>query len=818
MAAEGTITLGSGGTITLGSGGVVTLGNGGSVIEGIGSTIGLGSVNNITPASGGPQAANELTYETANSVVRPPSLPTETKSPAGVTPASVRITWQAPAFGVVQTYTIYRSSNGATPNVIGSVSGINGNPPATEFTDTNPDLTSKTVVYTITTTLVPDTAGPPRQSVPSPPAVIKNDQSIILSPLPSSVLITSPLTVTATAVAGSVPTGLQVLFTATGSCSIGGQSLAGNVSSATVILNTPGICTVTAAQPGSTTLNAANSVSGTFMVLARGSSIGSQTIYFPTLPSAQYGGSFTLGATSSAGLPISFTASGPCTTGGGITGVGVCSITAFAPASNGYSAASLTQSFSIFPAVLKVTATSLSSLFGQPLPALTYTYSGFVKNDTASVVSGAPALSTTATASSNAGSYPIIVSTGTLASTNYSFLYVTGTLTIQQANQAPLILKTTTPLTFNQSETLSVTGGTTGGAVTYNLVSGSCSISGNQLKATSGTGACQVTATMAGNSNYGPVTSTPANTVSLSPASQTITFTTNPPASAAYMSTFKVVATGGSSGAPLVFTSAGACSNNGATYTMTNSLGTCSVIANQAGNLNYAAAPQVIKTVTATGPLLGLSASSIDFGTVRLGSITTRTITLTNIGSAPVTINDPILSIVNGGTSDEFVALSLCPKPLAAGKSCMVTVAFLAGPHYTSQTATLQIMSNAPGSPQPVALSALVTAPVLTISPASVDFGTAKHGTSKTISVSLNNSGATPLILSGTRISITGTNTSAFGQSSTCGAILSARGQCNILVKFTPPTTGAFNATLTVADDVLAGGGKQTVQLSGTGN
>ena len=56
-----------------------------------------------------------------------------------------------------------------------------------------------------------------------------------------------------------------------------------------------------------------------------------------------------------------------------------------------------------------------------------------------------------------------------------------------------------------------------------------------------------------------------------------------------------MAATGGASGNAVTFTSSGACSNSGATYTMTSGTGTCSVIANQAGNCNYAAAPQVTK-------------------------------------------------------------------------------------------------------------------------------------------------------------------------------------------------------------------------------
>ena len=81
---------------------------------------------------------------------------------------------------------------------------------------------------------------------------------------------------------------------------------------------------------------------------------------------------------------------------------------------------------------------------------------------------------------------------------------------------------------------------------------------------------------------------------------QTITFTTPAPANAAYGSQFTVAATGGASGNPVTFTSAGACSNSGATYTMTSGTGTCSVIANQAGNAEYSAAPQVTESVAAT--------------------------------------------------------------------------------------------------------------------------------------------------------------------------------------------------------------------------
>jgi hypothetical protein len=81
---------------------------------------------------------------------------------------------------------------------------------------------------------------------------------------------------------------------------------------------------------------------------------------------------------------------------------------------------------------------------------------------------------------------------------------------------------------------------------------------------------------------------------------QTITFTTNAPSRALVGRSFTVAATGGGSGNPVIFTSAGSCSNAGPTYTMTSGKGTCEVIANQAGNSQYGPAPQVTESVIAT--------------------------------------------------------------------------------------------------------------------------------------------------------------------------------------------------------------------------
>ncbi|MBZ5533572.1 MAG: beta-propeller fold lactonase family protein [Acidobacteriia bacterium] len=86
-------------------------------------------------------------------------------------------------------------------------------------------------------------------------------------------------------------------------------------------------------------------------------------------------------------------------------------------------------------AQLTVTADNQSRLYGDPNPPLTYTITGFVNGDTIAVVSGAASCSTTATPASPAGTYPITCTLGTLAATNYVFVFVDGTLTV---NPAPL--------------------------------------------------------------------------------------------------------------------------------------------------------------------------------------------------------------------------------------------------------------------------------------------------------------------------------------------------------------------------------------------
>jgi hypothetical protein len=101
-----------------------------------------------------------------------------------------------------------------------------------------------------------------------------------------------------------------------------------------------------------------------------------------------------------------------------------------------YSISYMNGTLTVAKAPLSFVADDKSKVYGQPVPGLTYTVSGFVNGESASVLSGAPVLSTAATATSDVGTYPITITAGSLAAANYSFAFANGTLTITPASTA----------------------------------------------------------------------------------------------------------------------------------------------------------------------------------------------------------------------------------------------------------------------------------------------------------------------------------------------------------------------------------------------
>jgi len=81
--------------------------------------------------------------------------------------------------------------------------------------------------------------------------------------------------------------------------------------------------------------------------------------------------------------------------------------------------------------MLLVKANSATYAFDQPVPAPTYSFTGFVNGDTAATaVSGAASISTPAKEGSPAGTYPIGIIQGTLSAPNYTLEFEQGTISI----------------------------------------------------------------------------------------------------------------------------------------------------------------------------------------------------------------------------------------------------------------------------------------------------------------------------------------------------------------------------------------------------
>ena len=214
----------------------------------------------------------------------------------------------------------------------------------------------------------------------------------------------------------------------------------------------------------------------------------------------------------------------------------------------------------------------------------------------------------------------------------------------------------------------------------------------------------------------------------------------------------------------------------------------------------------------ATAPAVTLSGSALAFGTVTVGQTSTaRTVTLSNSGSAALTIN----GIAASGTG--FAATHNCPASLAAGSSCTVSVTFTPT-SAASVTGRVAITSNASGSPHGIGLSGTGTAaPVASLGwtgSTSLAFSATVGTPSAEQTLTLLNSGS----VAGTigTVTVSGTNAADFVNGGSCGTgvTLSAGASCTVTVGFDPAAAGARSATLQVTSTNAAN--PATISLAGT--
>lgn len=177
---------------------------------------------------------------------------------------------------------------------------------------------------------------------------------------------------------------------------------------------------------------------------------------------------------------------------------------------------------------------------------------------------------------------------------------------------------------------------------------------------------------------------------------------------------------------------------------------------------------------------------------------------LTNYGMSALDIGR--ISI-EGANSTDFAQNNDCGRLLNPGASCAIDVTFKPL-QIGSQTATLSIADSASDGSQDVSLKGAGT--VVSLSPASLDFGVILLGGLKNLATALTNTGKTTLDIS--KITESG---SGFSQTNNCGSNLAPGASCTVTVTFKPPSCSLWIGTVWIYDN--GGGSPQSVPLSGAG-
>ena len=413
----------------------------------------------------------------------------------------------------------------------------------------------------------------------------KADQAItVTTHAPASAVYNTGFSVAATAPGGAVS------FTSAGSCS--------NTGATYTITAASGTCSVNYDQAGNANYNSAPQVVESVTAGKQAQSI-TITLHAPT--TAVYNGGFSVSATGGgSGNPVTFSSSGACSNIGGdftmTSGTGTCTVM-YDQAGNGQ-----------YADAPELTETVTAQKSDQAITVTTHAPASAAFNGSFSVAAnaqGGPVSFTSGGACSNTGAdFTMTSGSGTCSvrydqagNANYNAApQVTESVTAQKADQT-ITVTTHAPGSAAYNSSFSVAANAPGGSVSFSSA-GSCSNTGSSFTMTSGSGTCTVKYDQGGSANYNAAPQV-TESVTAQKANQAIVITLHAPVTAVFNSTFSVAASGGGSGNPVTFSSSGACSNAGGTFTMTSGTGTCTVKYDQAGDANYNAAPQLSETTTA---------------------------------------------------------------------------------------------------------------------------------------------------------------------------------------------------------------------------
>jgi hypothetical protein len=254
------------------------------------------------------------------------------------------------------------------------------------------------------------------------------------------------------------------------------------------------------------------------------------------------------------------------------------------------------------------------------------------------------------------------------------------------------ISNTTRSVATTDTITLTTTGGSTGGAVTYAYSGTGCSITSAVLSVTQAT-VCSVVATMAANSTYASVSSTALlfkfSTVSTLLPQDPLRIS-NPTRSALTSQTITLTTSGGSSSASVSYSYSGTgCSLPTSTTLAASQATICTVTATKAADSTYASvtSPPLYFTFT-VGTTLSTQLPLVVSNTTRTATVGS-TITLTSSGGS----GSGVVTFAYTGTYCSITAGVLSASQAA---TCLVTATKPSDGTYASKTSpALQFRFNA---------------------------------------------------------------------------------------------------------------------------
>jgi subtilisin-like proprotein convertase family protein len=171
--------------------------------------------------------------------------------------------------------------------------------------------------------------------------------------------------------------------------------------------------------------------------------------------------------------------------------VGVYPINATGAASPNYTISFVNNNLNVTPAALTITANNQSRTANTANPTFTASFAGFVNGETAATLTTPVSLTTTATTSSPAGTYPIVASGAQDA--DYTITHVNGTLTVTaEVVAASLVSLEVTPstasVTVGQTAQFNATGKYSDGSVSNLTATASWLSSATSIASVTGTG------------------------------------------------------------------------------------------------------------------------------------------------------------------------------------------------------------------------------------------------------------------------------------------------------------------------------------------